>query len=194
MSRYNFLFDEIKQNKCKTIMEIGTCRGHSGLRMLDAAKTNYTYHAITYYGFDLFEDLDEATFSLEVAKRPRAEAEALNYLQQSECDIILTKGFSRDTIPKFNPDRHIDFIFIDGGHSERTVMDDWNNIQRFITKDTIIMFDDYLSEFNKLTWGSNFIVDKLDTTKYIITKSPEFDTFNFGNVKSDVHIMKVMLR
>lgn len=194
MSRYNFLFDEIKQNKCQTIMEIGTCRGHSGLRMLDAAKTNYTYHTITYYGFDLFEDLDEATFSLEVAKHPRAQAEALDYLKQSGCNIILTKGFSRDTIPNFYPDRTIDFIFIDGGHSKQTVIDDWNNIQRFITKDTIIMFDDYLSEFDKLTWGSNFIVDKLDPTKYIITRSPEFDTFNFGNVKSDVHIIKVMLR
>ena len=36
------------------------------------------------------------------------------------------------TLKKFKPDRPIDFIFIDGGHSIDTIQSDWDNIKKFI--------------------------------------------------------------
>ena len=64
-------------------------------------------------------------------------------LKKTGCKYKLKAGNTRKTLKKFSPDRQIDFIYIDGGHSIDTIQSDWDNIKRFMDDKTVVIFDDY---------------------------------------------------
>jgi len=53
--KYKYLFEIIRNNKCRRIMEIGTWNGEHALQMIEEAKKNFAPNEVEYYGFDLFE-------------------------------------------------------------------------------------------------------------------------------------------
>ena len=67
--RYKYLFEIIKNNRCRRIMEIGTWNGEHALQMIRQAKKIHG-RSVEYYGFDLFELLDDRVYSKELSKKP----------------------------------------------------------------------------------------------------------------------------
>lgn len=165
LQRYDNLITEVEKRKPKTIMEIGTWNGVHAAEMYQEAK-RYNDQVI-YYGFDLFEIRDEKINQEEhnvktIYNRKNVE----NHLKSQRVTYALFQGFSRDTVPNFEPDAPIDFLYIDGGHSVQTIFDDWNNCQRLINDDTVVIFDDYYH--HREDTGCNQVIDSIDREKYSV--------------------------
>lgn len=171
--RYNQLFDIIKKEKPKRIMEIGVWDGEHALQMITLAKE--FSNKVEYFGFDLFEDLDKETFSKEIAKQPPEMDVVKKKLEKTGCKIYLYKGNTKKTLPdaakRLSP---MDLIIIDGGHSIETIENDWRYSEKLMAGNTSVVFDDYWNRENE---GCKKLIDGLDRKKYIVELLPVEDVF-----------------
>lgn len=62
----------------------------------------------------------------------------------------------------------IDILFIDGDHSRKGVINDWNNFKDFVNPGGFICFDDYYDDIYspEVRPAVDFIAQQLDTDKY----------------------------
>lgn len=182
-SRYKNLFTTIEDIKPATILEVGTWNGNQAVRMVNHARK---YRSdVTYYGFDLFELLTEDKYKYEVSKKPPSQLEVEQKLKSANINFKLYKGDTAETliqaaaeIPK------VDFVYIDGGHSVDTIRQDWNNVEKLMHDNTVVIFDDYWR--NRTDAGCKAVVDLIDTLKYKVEVLPEINTFNnidFGRLE-----------
>jgi len=157
-NRYRNLTRAIRKFKPQTILEVGTHRGSRAVEMINYAK-QYN-NDIKYYGFDLFEDMTPNVKEREFhGKCDVTREEAENKISKTGSEYELIVGNTIDTMPDFNPDRPIDFVFIDGGHSIATIASDWSNIERIMSDHTIVLFDDYYE--NRDDVGCKSLIDSL---------------------------------
>ena len=75
-------------------------------------------------------------------------------------------------------------IFIDGGHSVKTIESDWSNCIKFLSKNGIIILDDYYTGNKKVIkkFGCNKLINKIKNN-YSVTYSNHTDYFpdkNYG--------------
>ncbi len=198
--RYSYLGVKVQENKSKTIMEIGTWNGQNTKRMTAAAiQSNNLFFeerlGVVYYGFDVWEQMDKKLMDLEVSKWPPAKSEVESLLNSTGVTVNLIQGNTHETLPKFvedNKDLKIDFVFIDGGHSFETIESDWDNVQKIIDENSVVIFDDYWYPPNgaEPTFGCNKVIDALDRDKWEVTELPISDTFPLGRV----HFVEVKLK
>lgn len=180
--RYNAISEIIREINAKSLMEIGVFKAVRSRQMILTALE--TPGRVTFYGFDLFEDMTEDRCKLEACQMPLHEMEAYSKLNAIGVDVSLFKGDSKETLPRFTKlGIKPDFIFIDGGHSAETQESDWRYVQQCLDDTTVIVFDDYLSEYERLRWGCNSIIDNLDGyTAEILEPS---DTYQMQKVPYD---------
>jgi len=162
--RYSNLLDIILVNKPKEIIEIGVYKGLRSLEMIKAAKCFNS--KIKFFGFDLFEMFFEKKNILndELSKKP-ASMKLIKNLLSNHANIKLIKGNTLQTLPKFIKKKiKVDFIFIDGGHSIKTIKNDWNNVKKLMHKKTIVVFDDFYFGNKSLIkkFGCNKIINSLE--------------------------------
>lgn len=193
--RYKYLFEIIRKNKCRKIMEIGTWNGEHALQMIEEAKKNFPPEEVQYYGFDLFELLDDEMASKEfsTSKIPPPLEIVKEKLEKTNAEIHLYKGNTRETLPRVvNELPKMDFVFIDGGHSIETVQSDWKYAQMVMSEETVVVFDDYR---NRDDVGCKRVVEGIDKTKFEVKILPIQDKFkeewgilrvNFVQVKKRV--------
>jgi len=180
--RYLNLFFFIIIQKPTIILEIGVYRGDRSLEMIKIAKI--FNKKVNYYGFDLFQDFynDTNILKKELSKNPY-HYESIKKKLNKHAKIYLYKGYTNKTLPKFIENysgSKIDFVFIDGGHSLVTIKEDWNNIEKIIDKNSIVIFDDYyLNDDNLIKkFGCNFIFNNFKISKkYSIKLLPFRDFF-----------------
>lgn len=146
-------------------LEVGA---HDGTRAaaLIAHWQKMTNRPISYFGFDLFEDMTPGLGVKEVVKsRPAPSiADVRKRLSKTGAKIHLTKGNTREVLPKavaemLDRGLGIDLIFIDGGHSLDTVESDWGAIKPLVEKGAVVLFDDYFE--NRTDIGCKPLVDRL---------------------------------
>jgi len=178
--RYEQLFANIEKYKCRSIMEVGTWNGERALEMIRTAQKVFPVGEVEYYGFDIFEMMNDEIHAKEVSKRPPAMGEVRAKLEASGARINLFKGFTDATMPKVMPTLPpMDFVFIDGGHSIETITNDWNWTQAVMDKETIVIFDDYWGgEWGKRKdAGCQAVIDALDKSKFVAQILPIQDSF-----------------
>lgn len=135
-------------------MEIGTWKGKRALSMLRRAPSHVE---VSYFGFDLFEDLTQEKKDEEFCGKafPPKMMDVYDMLRTGtgkNVNVGLFKGDTMKTIPDFDTAlsgtdfEYMDLIFIDGGHSIETIESDWNNVRRLIGPKTVVIFDDYFLE------------------------------------------------
>ncbi len=149
--RYSNLLKQISKRQPRTLMEIGTWNGVHGSRMLKHAR-QYRKNAI-YYGFDLFEDMNTTIAKKEINPKAIVTREDVikNFAKEGftlNIDYHLIKGFTNVSIPRFIATSKslrevMDFIFIDGGHSLKTISEDLENCVQLMDKDSVLLMDDY---------------------------------------------------
>jgi len=177
--RYSNLLFYILLHKPKSILEIGVYDGRRALQMIEAAKI--FNNRINYYGFDLFEDFSKFSNILEkeLSKKPKNQFVIKNNLRRI-ANVILYKGFTKKTLKNFtkNNSAKIDFVFIDGGHSIKTIKNDWMYVKRIIHKRSVTIFDDYYLKNNQLTklYGCNKTINDLGNN-FKFKKLPFTDKF-----------------
>ena len=178
--RYRNLFRVIHERRCRCIIEIGTWNGVHAKQMIQTAAIHHPVETIKYLGFDLFEGLTDELLQKELSKRPPAFSEVQRLLAATGANIRLFRGNTRITLPNaVDALREGDLFFIDGGHSVETIRSDWSAIERALSRDATVIFDDYYmndpSEVPGL--GCQTIVDALDRTTYEVTLLDPVDEF-----------------
>lgn len=181
--RYLYLTKIIREQKSKRIMEIGLWDGEHALKMIKEAKRIHGQD-VEYYGFDLFEEMNDNVCKNEVAKHPLSLSNIKVKLEATGCKVYLFKGFTNKTLPEnVNQLPKMDFIFIDGGHSLETIENDWKYSQQLMSNNTIVVFDDY---WNRDDLGCKKVIENIDRSKYNVKILPIQDKF-----KKDWEVLKI---
>lgn len=124
----------------KNIMEIGLNGGHSLAIFL---LSNNNLKVLSF-------DICQHNYVKDIA----------NYYK-NKYNFIFVEGDSLITVKEYNNDIKYDIIHIDGGHSEKCVINDLINCKRFAHKDTLVIFDDtnatHISNIINKYCQSNFI-------------------------------------
>ena len=191
--RYAQLLLLVLLKKPKSILEIGVYTGKRSKEMLMAA--NVFSNNIEFYGFDLFENFKDKILKEEFSKKPLKKKFIESKLAKYG-KINLYKGFTYKTLPKFiKRNKKIDFIFIDGGHSIKTINNDWSYVKKVMHKKTIVIFDDYYND-KKFTkkFGCNKLINSLDKNKYEIKIFSAADSFFIQNKKISNNIVRINLK
>jgi predicted O-methyltransferase YrrM len=185
--RYVTLLNEVAKRRPSTILEIGTHCGNSAIRMVDEAK-KYN-DDVFYYGFDVFDWGDQDFMKTEFnGKRSATFGKTKLRLDKANINHKLIIGDTKNTLKKFSPDRYIDFVFIDGGHSIETIESDWNYINRLMGKQTVVIFDDYYE--NRDDFGCKNLIDNLQKEKnYKIEKLDPLEVVEKNNI--ELRLVKV---
>lgn len=188
--RYRRLFEVVREVRARRIMEIGTWNGMRAFQMIEEAKKHFPASDVEYYGFDLFELLDEKTFDEEMSKKPPAMAEVEKYLRLTGAHIKLYRGNTRDILPKIVPTLpQMDFIFIDGGHSLETIANDWQYARELMHERTVVMFDDYWE--GRDDGGCKKIIEGIDRDRFTVTVLPIRDAFKSSRGIFVIHFVEV---
>ncbi len=175
-NRYENLYKIINNIKPQTILEVGTHNGVQARKMILLAQNYQLPEAITYYGFDLWEDLTSKQKKYEhCGKSIAVYNKAWTNLQINRVSIHLHRGNTIITLPTFafsNPNS-IDFAFIDGGHSIATIKSDWENIRKVMKIGGVVVFDDFYTwppgQTNYHIGCNNTIMDIIIHTEDVVT-------------------------
>lgn len=191
--RYKNLFRTIRALKAKKIMEVGTWTGSRATQMIKVAAEAFPITEISYYGFDLFEEMDDDKYVKEISKRPPTFAVVKEVLNKTGAQIVLFKGDTLTTMPEVVTSLpKMDFIYIDGGHNYETIANDWQCSEMLMHSKTVVIFDDYW--LNREDGGCKKIIDSLDKQKYHVELSKELDVFDnkdFGRLEIRYAIVKL---
>ena len=131
-----------KDMKCSVYVEIGVLYGGSMIeQMKDSQECIFIgIDPFTgYYGnsYDHHRKVD-LTEHYDIVKKNIDENNPNNHKYH------LIKGFSENSVEDFSKlDLQIDYLFIDGDHSYKGVMNDYNNYLPFVNKGGVIVFDNY---------------------------------------------------
>ena len=185
--RYSCIIDEI--NKChpSTILEVGTHRANTAIAMIKAAMQHKD--DVYYYGFDLFDFLTEEMAIEEHHGKSFPNLVSAKF-KLADYPHTLIMGNTQKTLPKFKPDRPIDFVFIDGGHSVETIQSDWNSIKQLMHKDTVVIFDDYYENTDETgcksifdSLSDEYSVEKISVPFSIASEKRELGRYEISLVK-----------
>lgn len=148
--RYGYLFDLVRELNPKHAVEIGTWNGRNAVEWMALTNCYYT-------GFDLFEEATKELNEAELNVKPSFEVvETGNNIERMGFDkFCLIRGNTRETLWNFDIDP-FDFCFIDGGHSEETIKNDFEWAKENITPGGVIILDDYYTPEIK-GFGCNFV-------------------------------------
>lgn len=160
-------------NQCKVYAEIGTLWGGSIVSLMNL-EDDFTE---TFIGIDLFtgyydtpvkkNDFNNVSENIDDSNHLEFTTKNIEKLNKYGKKFHLVKGssYSNETIEKVKKiTDSIDLLFIDGDHTEYGVTQDFLKYKDFITKNGIIVFDNY-SQPN--TWeGVTKGVDKINFSEY----------------------------
>ena len=146
--RYSELLLKATSIKAKNFLEIGVYTGKRSKELIECGKI--FRKKINYYGFDLFEDITDKKIKKELSKKPDAINAIKTKLSKLNLNFFLIKGNTINTLKKFKPKILFDLIFIDGGHSIKTIESDWKYTKRLIKKNGFVVFDDYYVNDKKI--------------------------------------------
>jgi predicted O-methyltransferase YrrM len=169
--RYDQLLAEVDAVRPKTILEIGTYDGFNAARLVRRA-LRYR-DDVEYYGFDLFEALDDARFLREFSLKPPSQKEVDRFLARNGVrNRFLFAGDTTRSIPQARSQLPpMDLVFIDGGHSYETVSADWRNIEPLLHRTSVVYFDDWPN------FGVGPLIEEIDRQRWHVRVLPVRDVF-----------------
>jgi len=175
--RYSELIQIPFKNKVKNIMEIGVYTARRSVELIESGKI--FNKNILYYGFDMFEDITNIQIKNELSKKPNKMINISKKLSRINKKNYLIKGNTMSTLKKTNINRKFDLIFIDGGHSIKTIENDWIYSIKLLANKGIIVLDDYYVGNKNIIkkFGCNQLIEKINK-KYLITFSNYTDYFD----------------
>jgi hypothetical protein len=191
--RYSELLLKATSIKAKNFLEIGVYTGKRSKELIECGKI--FRKKINYYGFDLFEDITDKKIKKELSKKPDAINAIKTKLSKLNLNFFLIKGNTINTLKKFKPKILFDLIFIDGGHSIKTIESDWKYTKRLIKKNGFVVFDDYYVNDKKIIkkFGCNNLINHLKKKGlYSIEFSKNTDYFPGKNYGIKLVFVKIL--
>jgi len=185
--RYKQLFDAISEHKPKSVCEIGTWNGHSAVQIIQRMAEYMPIEEVKYTGFDLFETATPSDIIREFSKTPPPVDIVRRRIDATEADIRLWAGDTKKTL------EHVpeaDLYFIDGGHSEKTIANDWKFVSEIMKNHAVVIFDDYYHEGKPEGMGCNSLVDNL-SPMWEVTKLPFMSEAMYDGKPLGIGMVKV---
>ena len=153
-----FFLNEIEKKKPKTFLEVGVFHGVTARNVCELLHKIHK-NDFQYIGLDLFgekgENLNEAipntkfsnpfkSFYFKYIKKiDPYSIEAVNgLLKKYKDNVHLIKGNSNELLKKIDVSK-VDYVFLDGGHSYDTVINDLINCKVVVENNGVILCDDY---------------------------------------------------
>jgi len=118
------VWDFIKANNCKNILEIGLGDGLNLEKMMELAAPDCEFYSFDNLWFD---------FTRRAYEKLKGNKNIHFYIGDSRKTLPAVVG----ELPK------MDLIFIDGGHTENVVGSDWEFCSRLMHHQTVCFFHDY---------------------------------------------------
>lgn len=187
--RYRHLYEEIARVRPRRILEIGTNDGLNAVEMVNVARRSGV-REVEYFGFDLFEGMDDKLHRREFALHPRSKREVAALLRRRGVrQAQLFAGDTRETLREAARTLPVmDLVFIDGGHSYETVASDWKGVEPLVGNHTSVFFDDYPS------FGVGRAVDEIDRELWEVTIFPTVDRFPSEGADLEVQLARTKRR
>tara|TARA_Y100000591_G_C21564284_1_gene560141 strand:+ start:15 stop:647 length:633 start_codon:yes stop_codon:yes gene_type:complete len=155
----DFFLKEIKISKPKIFLEVGVFHGVTARNVCELL---YKIHKndFRYIGIDLFSENEENAFEVipntkfnnpfkeiyfkYIKKQNPYSLDAVkDLLKKFKDNIHLIKGNSNKILKNIDMSK-IDYVFLDGGHEYKTIMNDLNSCIEVLTKNNgVILCDDY---------------------------------------------------
>ena len=184
--RYSELIKEVIISRPQNILEIGVYTGKRAIELIECAKV--FNKNIAYYGFDLFEDISNFKIKKELSKQPEKLRKVKNKLIKLKCSISLFKGDTLKTLKLLKINKKFDFIFIDGGHSIKTIFNDWKYTKQKLSKRGVLVFDDYYTGDTNIIkkFGCNNLISKLKKNRTLnikFSKSTDYFLYKKYGIK-----------
>ena len=139
-------------DQCKTYVEIGTLWGGSIISLMNLKDV----HTEKFIGIDLFSGFynkpvkkngfNKTSQNIDETNHLKFTTNNIQKLNKYNKNFTLIKGssYSNETVEKVKKiTESIDLLFIDGDHSEHGVTQDFLKYKDFVTKNGIIVFDNY---------------------------------------------------
>lgn len=123
----------------RDIVEVGTWSGWRAVQM--ALISLEQGLDVTYRGYDVFDDFTPEFDAREMNVKPHFSRDEVGRLLNLVADLYprfsfeLLQGNTNDTLK----DERADFVFLDGGHSYETILNDFEAVK----KSRVILLDDY---------------------------------------------------
>ena len=154
----NLFLNEVLLSKPKKFLEIGIFQGVTARNICELL---YKIHDnnFKYIGVDKF-DLDEKTnneiipsnnfknplkqfyYQYIIKENPYSLKSVKNLLKKFDKNIDIFKGDSKIVLPKIDLSE-INYVFLDGGHSYDTVINDLINCKVVVENNGVVLCDDY---------------------------------------------------
>tara|TARA_B100000925_G_C21903367_1_gene428115 strand:+ start:175 stop:807 length:633 start_codon:yes stop_codon:yes gene_type:complete len=154
-----FFLNEVLKKKPKYFLEIGVFHGVTARNVCELL-FDINGNDFKYVGLDLFEENDEnknevipnTTFSSNPVKQfyykyikrqnPYSLEAVEELLSKFKNNVNLIKGNSNRVLKKIDMSK-IDYVFLDGGHEYKTVLNDLNCCYEVIINNGTVLCDDY---------------------------------------------------
>ena len=153
-----FFLKEIEKKKPKTFLEVGVFHGVTARNVCELLHKIHK-NDFKYIGLDLFgendENLNEAipntkfsnpfkSFYFKYIKKidPYSIEAVTDLLKKFKDNVHLIKGNSNELLKKIDVSK-VDYVFLDGGHSYDTVINDLINCKDVVKNNGLILCDDY---------------------------------------------------
>jgi len=150
-----FAYDLVRNKKPKTIVELGTHRGHSFFAFSQGTKDAHLRTKL--FAIDSWEGDSQAGYYEEnifkIVNKIKNELYA-------EIDIQLLRGYFQDYLTRFQ-DNTIDILHIDGLHTYQAVKKDFEDWLPKLSKDGIVLLHDVTEK--KKGFGVYKFFDELET-------------------------------
>ena len=151
-----YIIKQLMGEDCKTVLEIGTLWGGALMTIMQSKYESNFASIDTFNGFypellgegnadheDGFNTIDKVNKNVNN-----------NNPHQHNFDLI--EGSSHDEkVINYVKEHYseVDLLFIDGDHTKKGVLQDWNDYSSLVTKGGIVVFDDYwVGEYEQAAW------------------------------------------
>ena len=188
-----FLLNLINEIKPKNFLEIGVLEGVTSRNVCELLnninKGNFSYIGIDLFGDNIIENnskeftpishkinnpLKWLYFKVILRMKPNSKDCVEHLLKKHKNSINILKGYSKDLLKEIDL-KEIDFVFLDGGHSYKTVKEDLRLLILNLKKDSVILCDDY----NILHYGVKKAIDEIKDNHVF----KDFGRFAFLQIK-----------
>jgi len=126
-----YVLKEIMGESCKTYLEIGT---HNGGSLATVMQSKYK---TDFYGVDVWGRIENMRFTTTNVDNHNIHKHKYELIRGLSSDDKILE-IVKQKCPV------IDMLFIDGGHEYDTVINDFEKFAPLVSKNGIIIFDDYL--------------------------------------------------
>jgi predicted O-methyltransferase YrrM len=163
---FTYILHDIRSilgKKKKTYMEIGSYVGSSASLMISH---DYPTEVICIDPCNL----DKSHYNGLNDQYTTLEKNISNHNNNNSFKIIQNYSTEIDIIHDYINNIKVDILFIDGAHDYTTVVNDFNNYEKYVNKNGFIVFDDYYDDLYspEVRPAVDYIVSNLDKSRYDI--------------------------